>query len=107
MENGNRLIRVGKAVHDMCKACSVAAPGIECKPKHCSLVDAQRNIPAVDAVEVVHGRWEQTERKGQYGLKFCDTVCSNCRIEAEELTNGCGMLLLSEYCPHCGAKMDL
>lgn len=52
MENENRLIRVGKAVHDMCNACSVAAPGIECKPKHCSLVDALRNIPAVDAVEV-------------------------------------------------------
>ena len=47
-----RLIRVGKAVHDMCNACSMAAPGIECKPKHCSLVDALRNCPTVDAVEI-------------------------------------------------------
>lgn len=59
MENENRLIRVGKAVHDMCNACSVAAPGIECKPKHCSLVDAIRNIPAVDAVEFPCKPWDK------------------------------------------------
>ena len=52
MENENRLIRVGKAVHDMCNACSVAAPGIECKPKNCSLVEALRKITGVDAVEI-------------------------------------------------------
>ena len=42
------------------------------------------NAPAVDAVEVVHGRWV-----------FWN--CSECDYETSDLTN---------YCPNCGAKMD-
>lgn len=53
MATEKKLIDVGKAIHDMCQACSMAAPGIECKPKHCSLVDALRNVSTVDAMEVV------------------------------------------------------
>lgn len=60
----------------------------------------------VDAVEVVHGQWEERTKTGQYGIKITETVCSACGVEAEEITAGGGMLLLSEFCPHCGAIMD-
>ena len=66
----------------------------------------------VDAVEVVHGRWE-------------DGICSNCKKEAlstswdepiydydweENLrysyTETHTEHILTDYCPNCGAKMD-
>ncbi len=67
-----------------------------------AVMKAILNAPAVDVVEVEHGQW--VERKLPiYGT---ETVCSACGVEAEEITDGGGMLLLSNYCPHCGAKMD-
>jgi hypothetical protein len=69
-------------------------------------------FPTVDAVEVVHGRWE-------------DGICSNCKEEAlstswdepiydydweENLryshTETHTEHHLTNYCPNCGAKMD-
>lgn len=53
-------------------------------------------IPAADVKEVQHGKWEYigTDKKG-YVYR-----CSNCagRIGLDYETN---------YCPNCGAKMDL
>ena len=53
-------------------------------------------MPTVDAVEVVHGRWEWYE-----ALVNPYALCSNC---------GCGLdkrdALNFVYCPYCGAKMD-
>ena len=51
-------------------------------------------LPAVDAVPVVHARWQGVS-------PFVDSEeCSNCRycIYSEELE--------TPYCPWCGAKMD-
>ena len=53
-----------------------------------------KELPAVDAMSVVHGRWQGVS-------PFVDTEeCSNCRynIQSEELE--------TPYCPWCGAKMD-
>ena len=50
--------------------------------------------PTVDAVEVVHGRWIE------------DTYCSNCRWFAED-EEGHIVQSFHNYCPNCGAKMDL
>ena len=49
-------------------------------------------MPTVDAVEVVHGRWICLEPV------MCLFVCSECgkRIVHESFN----------YCPNCGAKMD-
>ena len=57
-------------------------------------VEALRNAPAVDAVEVAHGRREEPYR--------LYVVCSKCgtgyvKYEFIEKAN---------YCPNCGAKMD-
>ena len=54
-------------------------------------------LPAADVVEVVHGEWIWNED--------CECwVCSVC--ERSALNNYRGLSVNSEYCPHCGAKMD-
>lgn len=50
-------------------------------------------LPRVDAVEVVHGRWEE------YQIPHIK-CCSECDY-------GTGVECNFNYCPNCGAKMDL
>jgi hypothetical protein len=55
-------------------------------------------LVAVDAVPVVHGRWEDF-----CGDKMC--CCSVCKAEFDNTCNE----IHGEwcYCPNCGARMDL
>lgn len=61
------------------------------------------DAPAVDAVPVVHGRWEATDiiaKKAGYGVRYYRHA--ECKI------NPCRLFeCTSDYCPNCGAKMDL
>ena len=59
-----------------------------------TIYDYIKNAPSVDAVPVVHGRWELygADKRGRGGVFLC-TACSRCRPTK------------SEYCPNCGAKM--
>ena len=52
--------------------------------------------PTVDAVEVVHGRWDHhaSMARTPFAMNYDCSVCGN---ESAETTN---------YCPNCGAKMD-
>ena len=58
------------------------------------------NAPTVDAVEVVHGRWIEKQEP----IPWCEDdvdifyECSMCHCHTQAVTN---------YCPSCGAKMDL
>ena len=52
--------------------------------------------PTVDAVPVVHGRWERTRHWWQGGSTW--KRCSECGVL------NCGE---SKFCPSCGARMDL
>ena len=66
-------------------------------PRHIAQQTVEEQ-PTVDAVEVVHGRWEKHEPTGFLG-------CSNCWdafVEEKWLTEG-----RWNYCPNCGAKMDM
>ena len=58
-----------------------------------SCVDA---CPTVDAVEVVHGKWEKAEYSG---FLRCDQ-CKDVYINEEWLEDG-----KWNYCPNCGADM--
>ncbi len=53
------------------------------------LVDTFAEIPAADVAPVVHGHWK-VDCEGYYPF------CSECARKLLELSN---------YCPHCGAKM--
>ena len=72
------------------------------------------DAPTVDAVEVVHGRWEIVEPK-RYPDLTARIRCSACKKEPkkhsyEERGHGYGFTVNSwdatDYCPNCGAKMD-
>ena len=54
--------------------------------------------PTVDAVEVVHGRWEP--RQDVIGFVRC-SVCHDCNIYGDWAEGK-----KWNYCPNCGAKMD-
>lgn len=60
--------------------------------------------PTIDAAPVKHGRWIENK----YGYITC-SVCDGFPLEA--MTGSLITMLYepyeSEYCPHCGAKMDL
>lgn len=51
--------------------------------------------PTVDAVPVVHGRWEEAGFDGHGDYKECCSNCKSWSIGADKL-----------YCPVCGAQMD-
>ena len=55
--------------------------------------------PTVDAVEVVHGKWEMGVDEGDYEYGTC-SVCGYTEY------NAFCCLLPHNYCPNCGAKMD-
>ena len=58
------------------------------------------DVPEVDAVEVVHGRWiEKVDMVASY-LADCEETFYECSV--------CNSPNFGEspYCPNCGAKMD-
>lgn len=57
--------------------------------------DVINGLPAVDAEPVRHGEWIYQDGE----IMLCKT-CSLCRCESFDLDG-------AEYCPYCGAKMDL
>ena len=54
-------------------------------------------FPNVDAVEVVHGRWDGGTKTFFTGTIVLGCYCSNCDNFSVRKSN---------YCPDCGAKMD-
>ena len=63
--------------------------------------------PTVDAEPVRHAYWiRQGIYRGNDTSGFIEWVyrCSDCGNEA--LMNNMCLIVLTDYCPHCGAKMD-
>ena len=60
--------------------------------------------PTVDAVEVVHGRWEEMHYEGGIldGTNF--DRCSVCGYE--RVFDDPAFKTVFKYCPNCGAMMD-
>ena len=61
--------------------------------------------PTVDAVPVVHGRWETDKEDIRWGNSLKRKHCSNCgkrpHFDKEQR-----VFILADFCHHCGAKMD-
>ena len=56
------------------------------------------DAPAADVVPVKHGRWEQKDMFARYHWMHTCSVCGNPVYDKTKLYN---------YCPYCGARMDL
>ena len=75
-----------------------------------NLIVCIKNAPTVDAVEVVHGRWED-----EHGGKYANPRyrCSACKeralykFERDLLDNWKEVQALTPNCPYCGAMIDL
>jgi hypothetical protein len=61
------------------------------------VIEAVKDAPTVDAVEVVHGRWIETEE---------GTICSECNEHPFEDGEYAIANYKANYCPNCGARMD-
>ena len=64
---------------------------------HDCCIDIAKNIPTADVVEVKHSEWK-------YYNKDDTAVCKNCSYEHYL---GTYHQYATNYCPNCGAKMDL
>ena len=83
---------------DLCKSCET----YDC------IATIEQQVPAVDAVPVVHAHWIETtipaNTTGYGGVgqeKKEGILCSECRCAFD-----ISLLWANDYCPHCGAKMD-
>ena len=63
------------------------------------------DFPVADVAEVRHGKWITWEKADNFVPSPDRYECSVCHDAAQILVNGFD--LLSDYCPNCGAKMDL
>ena len=66
------------------------------------VISSVENAPTVDAVEVVHGRWEDIK---DLGGGNCFGYCSNCKTP-QKASNATALKSMHRYCRWCGAKMD-
>ena len=89
-----RLIDAVALIQNHCGAC---ANKEFCAEESCPYYELRRRIetaPTIEAEPVRHGRWLNRKRNG-----YAVLVCSECEREKEGYTR-------TEYCPHCGARMD-
>ena len=59
-------------------------------------------VPNADVAPVRHGRWIYTGKYGEYECSVCRGIDANCYdyYNSHVVTE-------QDYCPYCGAKMDL
>ena len=106
MDNLNDIISRKAAIKEILKICpkntkpgSFDEYGVTVL---CGVIDViLKQLPAVDAVPVVHARWHE--------LKDGTEECTNCLGLCPHEENYNGDVIFNfgcEYCPWCGAKMD-
>ena len=79
-------------------------------PKQCFAGAAAmlEKLPAADVEEVRHGLWVWNENAMDWGIG--GWVCSECRAKNDNIPAKPDIhpsaWVGSQYCPHCGSKMD-
>lgn len=66
------------------------------------IISSIENAPAEDVKPVIHARWVKLKSYGRYECSVChggDTDCDD--------YYGTHWVKDQDYCPYCGAKMDL
>ena len=84
---------------------AAAIDAVYYKPSYKMAIEVLKEVPAVDAAPVVHGRWiEYPLCLGYVGAYSEDhIVCSNCKSVWSIIDNDTERF---KHCPNCGAKMD-
>lgn len=71
-----------------------------------AVLDSIDEQPTIEAEPVRHGRWATDEEDIKWGNSLKRKHCTNCgkrpHFDKEKWE-----FVLTNYCPHCGAKMDL
>ena len=93
-----RLIDADAFIAEHCADCKYYKVNGLCTKEApvCGSVQIVTELPTIDAVEVVHGRWEKASEKMPIYR------CSICK-ERNLFKNGYNVF--SNYCPNCGADM--
>ena len=68
------------------------------------IIDGIESVPAADVAEVKHGKWVEVYRENIWGDSVHVLECSAC---GKYTVGTRGIMTKSNYCPNCGAKMDL
>ncbi|CDC05040.1 uncharacterized protein BN578_00572 [[Clostridium] leptum CAG:27] len=63
-----------------------------------------RDFPAADVAEVKHGKWIEVQKENIWNDIVPVLECSAC---GKYTVGTRGIMTKSNYCPNCGAKMDL
>lgn len=117
MENEKRLIYADVAIEkcnkllDNSHSCPypAALSGVELV-RDLILSECETGCPTVEAMEVVHGRWEDVRETEMYvpDMKYTITktaeTCSECKARISFV--GAKRYLFDTICSNCGAKMD-
>lgn len=91
------LIERRAALTALCEDCLRKHDGICPHPaSRCVEFRTIKQLPAIEAKPVRHGRWDYRHEDD-----WC--YCSVCGTDAEGSDGEC---LETDYCPHCGARMD-
>lgn len=103
MKERNDLIRRGDAI-DLC------VMAIDDSWEYDYATDRMFEIPAVDAVEVRHGWWEDVEIVdedivAENHTMIASMFCPVCKRYASTVYHYGNPLDMMNYCPNCGAQM--
>ncbi len=69
------------------------------------IVDTLRTMPAADVAPVVHAKW--IPDGNEYRDFHCCSVCDSLSFRKEDYDGYEFAEVLTEFCPYCGAKMDV
>ena len=72
---------------------------------HADVVDILSDMPTVEATEVQHGQWEHVYDDVRYHAKC--TACGRTAVRMPTEYCSSNFKIKWEYCPNCGAIMDL
>jgi hypothetical protein len=102
-----RLIDKDKLKTAICIACSNGVIEIEgCASDDCTLQSLIDDQPTIEAEPVRHGRWIQYSRNADETYIECSNCCVASRPRHLQMVTRTGSGL-PDYCPNCGARMDL
>lgn len=101
MTTKKRMIYADEALEAVCYNCM---DKYNCQDR-CSDYMEVFDIPTVDAVPVVHGRWEDAHEIKSFRHTNIPVVqCSECKVYFCDIINNHHYMY--NYCPNCGARMD-